>query len=104
MEYVGRGLRPCRRGDRHAVDDHAVAVDRPGPRYRLPPARDADGERMIRIEDLHVRYQTERGEVYAVRGIDLDVKQGQFFTLLGPSGCGKTTTLRSRSEEHTSEL
>ncbi len=50
---------------------------------------------MIRIEDLHVRYQTERGEVYAVRGIDLDVKQGQFFTLLGPSGCGKTTTLRS---------
>jgi iron(III) transport system ATP-binding protein len=50
---------------------------------------------MIRIEDLHVRYQTERGEVYAVRGIDLDVQQGQFFTLLGPSGCGKTTTLRS---------
>jgi iron(III) transport system ATP-binding protein len=50
---------------------------------------------MIRIENLHVRYQTERGEVYAVRGIDLDVKQGQFFTLLGPSGCGKTTTLRS---------
>ncbi|HEY6199984.1 MAG TPA: ABC transporter ATP-binding protein [Candidatus Binatia bacterium] len=50
---------------------------------------------MIRIDDLHVRYQTERGEVYAVRGIDLDVKQGQFFTLLGPSGCGKTTTLRS---------
>ncbi|HEY2988824.1 MAG TPA: ABC transporter ATP-binding protein [Candidatus Binatia bacterium] len=50
---------------------------------------------MIRIENLHVRYQTERGEVYAVQGIDLDVKPGQFFTLLGPSGCGKTTTLRS---------
>ncbi len=50
---------------------------------------------MIQIKNLHVRYQTERGEVYAVRGIDLDVKQGQFFTLLGPSGCGKTTTLRS---------
>jgi iron(III) transport system ATP-binding protein len=50
---------------------------------------------VIRIENLHVRYQTERGEVYAVRGIDLDVKPGQFFTLLGPSGCGKTTTLRS---------
>jgi iron(III) transport system ATP-binding protein len=50
---------------------------------------------MIQIQNLHVRYQTERGEVYAVRGIDLDVKPGQFFTLLGPSGCGKTTTLRS---------
>jgi iron(III) transport system ATP-binding protein len=50
---------------------------------------------MIQIKNLHVRYQTERGEVYAVRGIDLEVKPGQFFTLLGPSGCGKTTTLRS---------
>jgi iron(III) transport system ATP-binding protein len=50
---------------------------------------------MIQIHNLHVRYQTERGEVYAVRGIELDVKPGQFFTLLGPSGCGKTTTLRS---------
>jgi spermidine/putrescine transport system ATP-binding protein len=30
----------------------------------------------------------------AVRGIDLDVLPGEFFSLLGPSGCGKTTTLR----------
>ncbi|WAL62140.1 ABC transporter ATP-binding protein [Thermocoleostomius sinensis] len=30
----------------------------------------------------------------AVRGIDLDIHQGEFFSILGPSGCGKTTTLR----------
>jgi len=30
----------------------------------------------------------------AVHGIDLDVKQGEFFSILGPSGCGKTTMLR----------
>jgi spermidine/putrescine transport system ATP-binding protein len=30
----------------------------------------------------------------AVRGITLDIQQGEFFSLLGPSGCGKTTTLR----------
>ena len=34
------------------------------------------------------------GEVVAVDAVDLDLSQGEFFTLLGPSGCGKTTTLR----------
>ncbi|QWF20523.1 ABC transporter ATP-binding protein [Nocardioides sp. LMS-CY] len=34
------------------------------------------------------------GTAEAVRGIDLAVRQGEFFSLLGPSGCGKTTTLR----------
>jgi spermidine/putrescine transport system ATP-binding protein len=34
------------------------------------------------------------GDFTAVRGMDLDIAQGQFFTMLGPSGCGKTTTLR----------
>jgi spermidine/putrescine transport system ATP-binding protein len=30
----------------------------------------------------------------AVRGIDVTIRQGEFFSILGPSGCGKTTTLR----------
>jgi spermidine/putrescine transport system ATP-binding protein len=34
------------------------------------------------------------GDVYAVDHIDLEVVDGEFFSLLGPSGCGKTTTLR----------
>ena len=34
------------------------------------------------------------GDVFAVDHIDLEVYQGEFFSLLGPSGCGKTTTLR----------
>jgi putative spermidine/putrescine transport system ATP-binding protein len=34
------------------------------------------------------------GEVVAVAGIDLEILQGEFFTMLGPSGSGKSTTLR----------
>jgi spermidine/putrescine transport system ATP-binding protein len=33
-------------------------------------------------------------EVVAVDGVNIQIKQGEFFSLLGPSGCGKTTTLR----------
>ena len=34
------------------------------------------------------------GTTEVLKGIDLTIKEGEFFTLLGPSGCGKTTLLR----------
>ncbi|MDQ3148965.1 MAG: ATP-binding cassette domain-containing protein, partial [Chloroflexota bacterium] len=33
-------------------------------------------------------------DVIAVDGVDLDVRRGEFLSVLGPSGCGKTTLLR----------
>jgi putative spermidine/putrescine transport system ATP-binding protein len=44
----------------------------------------------IRLTSLTKSY----GAVVAVAGIDLEVRAGEFFTMLGPSGSGKTTTLR----------
>jgi iron(III) transport system ATP-binding protein len=34
------------------------------------------------------------GDVVALKGVNLEIKEGEFFALLGPSGCGKTTTMR----------
>ena len=47
----------------------------------------------IRTEDLRKTYKTSRGDVPAVRGIDLDVAGGELCGLLGPSGAGKSTTI-----------
>jgi iron(III) transport system ATP-binding protein len=49
---------------------------------------------LIRIRGLKKYFDTRRGRVEALRGIDLEVAEKEFCVLLGPSGCGKTTTLR----------
>ena len=46
---------------------------------------------MIRIRGLHKRF----GPTEAVRGVDLDVEDGECFGLIGPNGAGKTTTLKT---------
>jgi spermidine/putrescine transport system ATP-binding protein len=55
-----------------------------------PPLSRHLGRPSIELRDVFKTF----GEVRAVDGISLDVRQGEFLTLLGPSGCGKTTTLR----------
>ena len=46
---------------------------------------------MIKFDDIEVTF----GEHTAIPQLNLEVEQGEFFTLLGPSGCGKTTALRT---------
>ena len=46
--------------------------------------------KLIELKNLTKNY----GEQQVLRGIDLDIHENEFLTLLGPSGCGKTTTLR----------
>ena len=46
---------------------------------------------MIELKDVHKYY----GEYHALRGINANIRAGEFFSLLGPSGCGKTTLLRT---------
>ncbi|MEV4674933.1 ABC transporter ATP-binding protein [Actinomadura sp. NPDC049382] len=60
------------------------------------PAREDPGRTLPAIELAGVQkaYHAHGETVAAVRGVDLEIAQGEFFSLLGPSGCGKTTTMR----------
>jgi putative spermidine/putrescine transport system ATP-binding protein len=57
-----------------------------------PPAtpQGAPAEPLVRFRGVQKTYD---GNHLVVRGLDLDIRRGEFLTLLGPSGSGKTTTL-----------
>jgi branched-chain amino acid transport system ATP-binding protein len=48
-------------------------------------------EHVLKISNLQVAY----GGIQAVKGVDLDIKQGELVTLIGANGAGKTTTLKA---------
>ncbi|NPD46620.1 MULTISPECIES: ABC transporter ATP-binding protein [unclassified Lentimicrobium] len=48
---------------------------------------------MIKIEKLTKVFRTEDIETYALNGVDINVKKGEFVAIMGPSGCGKSTLL-----------
>jgi branched-chain amino acid transport system ATP-binding protein len=50
-----------------------------------------NGEVILRLEDVHTFY----GTIHALKGISLEVHQGEIVTLIGANGAGKSTTLRS---------
>ena len=50
-------------------------------------------ERYIDIRDVEMVFTTKKGRFHALREIDLQVKKGEFITLIGHSGCGKSTLL-----------
>jgi NitT/TauT family transport system ATP-binding protein len=47
----------------------------------------------LRFENVHVDFPTADGPMRVVDGVDLDIRQGEFVSIIGPSGCGKTTLL-----------
>jgi NitT/TauT family transport system ATP-binding protein len=53
-----------------------------------------DGRRQIEIRGLHKRYRSSRTTQEALQDVNLDIRAGEFVSLLGPSGCGKTTLLK----------
>lgn len=50
---------------------------------------------VLRIENLHVSFDTYAGEVHAVRGVSLHVEEGEVLAIVGESGCGKSVTAKT---------
>jgi len=48
---------------------------------------------ILKFEDVGLTYQTETGEVEALRDINFSIDDGELVSVIGPSGCGKTTIL-----------
>jgi NitT/TauT family transport system ATP-binding protein len=47
----------------------------------------------VKIDNVKKCYQGRTGEVVALNGVNLDIKDNEFVTVVGPSGCGKSTLL-----------
>ena len=69
----------------------AAAVDQ-GSSAETRPMAEA-GPALISYRGVGKTFETLQGDVVAVRDITLDVREGEFITLVGPSGCGKSTLL-----------
>ncbi len=59
------------------------------------PAQADAGQAVVRIRGVDKVFTTREGaSTVALKGIDLDIRPGEFVSLIGPSGCGKSTLLR----------
>ena len=48
---------------------------------------------MIRLDNVEKVYRTDRIETVALSGVNLDIEEGEFVSIMGPSGCGKSTLM-----------
>ena len=48
---------------------------------------------VLEIDKLHKKYHSKDGVVIAIEDISLDIREGEYLSIVGPSGCGKSTLL-----------
>lgn len=55
----------------------------------------SSADSLLEVRNVQVTFQSSRGLVQAVDGVELDIRRGEVLALVGESGCGKTTLIRS---------
>jgi nitrate/nitrite transport system ATP-binding protein len=50
-------------------------------------------DRYVLIENVNMTFQTKKGSFQALKDINLDIREGEFISIIGHSGCGKSTVL-----------
>lgn len=82
------------------INERPNWVGGPGSKQIMITHAEADsdtetGRLLARVEDLRLHFDTDRGNVEALDGVNFELYSGEIFALVGETGCGKSITARS---------
>ncbi len=90
-------MRPGRRpAHSTSFERTTVSADQPSSVGERPDVRPGTGRRrVLSVENIHTRFHTREGTIYAVNGVGFELDEGELLGVVGESGCGKSVTMLS---------
>ena len=76
-----------------AIENVSTSVNEQDVTTPLSPRRGVGGEAVIRLTGINKIYRTDEVETQALENVNIEVRKGEFLSIMGPSGCGKSTLL-----------